>query len=464
MIAKKYSLLKVLTLIIIVILSVSVLLFTYLYHSEYVRADQWRFLELYIIPIYQNSFHVASLWIDHHPQPLTALLFIISAEYFHLSINLFSYIGIFSKIIFFIFFLYLLNTSITTWQQKSQSLLMIVVASIFFSLKSINEYHWGLVTLSNFWFLVLLGMYFYMDRALKYNVYKNGIVFGLLVLCLLIGAKDFATIGLLGSAIFLLVLLLFSDKRKKAIILFLILAVSFLLFKIFWAYLNVEPQHVSKLLFDFNSLNILGALRSLAAALLSGFVNISMLQAYGVSDTYILLTGYMVLAAYMYILFAYLKDKLFDTNSIPLLLILYLFLFIVAIFLFRFFPIGSEIDWRLASPRYTKVYEIGAIALIWAYAILFNKKKRSNFFTCILYIFGIILFILNILSVFKAWDFSKYLVSTNTKIEKSLLECFENNETCDNLPKWLTGGSFTQEKILFLQKNQLNVFYKRGNE
>jgi len=459
----KNAFLKLLTLTGIVMLSMSALIFAYLYHFDAIRADEWRFLELYVIPLYENTFHMSSLWIDHHPQPLTALLFIISAEYFHLNINLFTYVGIISKIIFCILFLYLLNISLNKWQSKGKYLLMIVVVSVFFSMKSINEYHWGLVTLSNFWFVILLGVFFYLDSALKSNLFKNGVIFGILMFFLLIGAKDFATIGVLSIMAFLVLFLLFSEQRKEATLLFLILLVSFLLFKVFWMLLGVEPQHTSKLLFDYNDLNIPGALHSLSVALLSGFVNISILQSYGFSDSSLLFAGYMVVIAYMYIFFAYIKYKLYKMNNIPLLLILYMFLFIVAIFLFRFFPTGSEIDWRLASPRYTKVYEIGAIALIWAYALLADKIKISKVFTCILYIIGIILLFLNIVSVFRAWDFSKYLVATNTKTEKSLLRCFENNETCENLPKWLTGGSFTQEKMVFLQENQLNIFIKRGD-
>lgn len=75
-IKKDYSKLIIgLSFLIILVLLCNAIYYGYINHSSIIRADQWRFIELYLYPIYDHSFEFKLLWSDHHPNALIALLF-----------------------------------------------------------------------------------------------------------------------------------------------------------------------------------------------------------------------------------------------------------------------------------------------------------------------------------------------------------------------------------------------------
>lgn len=162
---------KYLTVFVVIAFFANAFYYGYETHHTIIRADLWRFIELYLMPYYNGTFELKMLWSDHHPNPISAILFILSAEYFDLTVSLYYYVGIISKIFFMAFFLYLMDKSI---ERKSPLLylMMMLVVSIFFSLKSHAEYTTSLVTFGNFWMLLSLTVLYIVDKVLKKIQYQ----------------------------------------------------------------------------------------------------------------------------------------------------------------------------------------------------------------------------------------------------------------------------------------------------
>ncbi|MBU1884499.1 hypothetical protein KKB80_09620, partial [bacterium] len=124
----------------------SAVYFGYDAHSSVIRADQWRFLRIYLAPIYNGTFEFRDLWCDEHPNAFKAVIFILNAKLFDLSISLFFYVGIISKVLFIYLFVYLLNTTLTSVTMLNRALISLIFVSIYFSIKTINEYTLPLIT------------------------------------------------------------------------------------------------------------------------------------------------------------------------------------------------------------------------------------------------------------------------------------------------------------------------------
>jgi len=433
---------------------INALVFSIINHSDYLRADQWRFLELYLMP---ESFTLSSLWSDHHPQPLTALLFMVSEKYCALNVNLFAYVGIISKIIFSLLFLYIVNKTLTLNKFKKYSLFLLVT-SIFYSLKSINEYGWGLVTLSNFWFLLYLIILLNFESLLKNIFYQKHFNFIILVFVLLLGARDLGIIMIASIVLFLIIKnIRNSIDLKKNLTIFLDILIAFILLKIFYAIFNINIVSSSPIVFDIHTANIFGIFNTFTTTLLSGFISINMIKKIALENYQLLILSYSIFAIYIFLIYISIKQKLYLVSSIPFVIIIYGFVFIVAIIAFRYTPLSVEIDWRVMADRYTKVYEISAMAMVWGYIIYFQQNKINKI---IFYTLTYSFIVMNIFTIVSAWEFSKYVVNSNKTVKQALVKCSYDKETCGKLPRWAIGNSFSRNKLIYLKENNLNIFKK----
>ena len=131
------------------VLAANVLLFTYFNSVPYVKSDGWRFIDIYLIPWSEGALRFADIFKDHHPQPLTAVLFIINAEFFGLRMD---YEAIFG-LMFVILSSFILVRELE--KRNVSKFHLIVVAVISMSLLSVNIYTWSLVTIG------YVGRYFF---------------------------------------------------------------------------------------------------------------------------------------------------------------------------------------------------------------------------------------------------------------------------------------------------------------
>ena len=442
--------------IIVFVFIINAIYFGWTIHSSYIRADQWRFIELYLYPLYDNSFEFKMLWSDHHPEPLIASLFILSEKYFDLTVNLYFYVGIIGKAFFIILFLFLVNKSLKNVGLIFNLLVYVLIVSTFLSLKSINEYAWSLVTLGNFWLFILLVGAYYLSNIYKEINIKNSSLLLFILACLLVFSKDLAIIYI-GSIIGTLLLVLFIDKRygKFLEVMFIVL-LSFLIYKIFYIYIDVEQKYTNSILFDINNFNIIGIIQSYSIGLLSGVLQIQFLKDIGFENTTILYIGYVILLLYVMVIIIYIKLRLYNISLIPIIFMLFTLVFITAVILYRFYPSADIINWVIASPRYTKLYEIGIISMFWAIAIIIKTALFNKILIKTIILMVSVLILINIYAIKTSWDFSKYVVNTNKKIEKELFSYVNGND--NKIPKFVRGGFFSEEKVEFLKKYKLNVF------
>ncbi len=441
----------------LIVFSFIALYFGLLVHTSIIRADQWRFIDLYIYPIVKNTFDLSLLWNDHHPQPLTAILFIWSKKYFDLTINMYFYVGIIGKILFISFFTYLLNKS--TQMSVIKTLIILLVISTFLSLKSFNEYGWPLVTLSNIWLFILLVLFFYIDKLYKnFNISDYLIVY-ILITFLLIMVKDTAIIYIASLFSILLLISLIDKQYNKIISYILVLTMSFTTFKLFFFLIEVQEDFSNKLLFNLETFNILGACNSYAIALLSGLLKVESLKEIDLNEYTILTIAYLVTFLYLLTIIYYVKNKIYKVTLVPLSFMIGTLTFITAVVMYRFYPDSSAIQWAVVSPRYTKIYEVGIISMFWSLLLISNKKIFSNLQKKIFIIIILIIVIMNIYYIFSAFHFSKYLINSNIKSEKALQDYSKNRE--DTIPKYIRGSYFSDDKVDFLKRNHLNVFSKK---
>jgi len=444
------------SLIIVLLLLFNAIYFGYINHSSIVRADQWRFIELYLYPIYNNSFEFKMLWSDHHSNPLTAILFILSDKYFNLTVNMYFYVGIVGKILFIVLFIYLVNRSLKNTSLLVKALVTVLIVSTYLSLKSVNEYAWPLVTLGNIWILILSIALYYFDNLYKEKNMRIYFLVFFIFTFSFIFTKDLAIIYT-ASIVGILLLIFFRDREyKKVFNLIILIVLSFIMYKLFYLYVGIEQKYSSAILFDINSFNIIGALKSYSIALLSGIFQIQFLKSIGINNATILYIGYFILLLYIAVIICYVKFKLYNISIVPIVLMLFGLLFATAVILFRFYPSTDTVSLGVASSRYTKLYEIGIISMFWSISIIFDNKSFNNFVKFLLFIMIMFLILINFYTIKTSWNFSKYVVNTNKKAEKLLYDYSFGNK--DSIPKFIKGAYFSKDKVIFLKNNNLNVF------
>ena len=436
----------------IIFLIFSAIYFGYIVHSSYIRADEWRFIDLFLYPIQNNTFNMSLLWSDHHPQPLTVLLFICSEKYFGLTVNLYFYTGMIGKVLFIILFIYLVKKTLKT--NLFNMIGIVLITSTFLSLKSVNEYAWPLVTLSNIWNFIFLVIALYADKSYQSNSKKDYIILYFLISFSLVFVKDSTIINVMGLYTILILVMLYD--RKYSINSILVLICSLMTYKLIYMGIGMHQIYTDKIILNISSLNLLDLLNSYSIAISSGLINFHKLKHIGFGSIYSILFSYLIFINYIGVFIFYMKNKLYKKTLIPPILMMATIFFITAIIVYRFPPINHNIiNWRIISPRYIKIYEIGIIAMLWALLVIVENAKLVKI-KKILYVVFSILIIINIYYIYNSWIFSKFIIKTNENAKKMLLN-YKNGEK-NKLPIFLKGKYFSEDKLIFLKRNNLNVF------
>ena len=432
--------------------------FGYVNHSSYIRADQWRFLDLYLKPIYSETFTYKNLWLDKHPTPFTGLLFIASEHFFELTVNLYFYAGMLGKILFFLLLSNVLSKNVQS--QGVKYIVLILTATTWFSLKNTIEYSWPLVTLSNFWIFFLLLNLVLLDLSFRSSDrnYKYQVLLLLSFLILLVGTRDLTLIYIASTIPILVIISVIHSDYKNLIVTTLIALFSIFFYIIFQNTLDIN-QFINTSTdknFDLDSFHLLGIIRSFSVAILSGFVSLKGLKTAGFSENNIYFLSYITCSFYLITGIIYFKNSHYKTSIIPLTLMSFSVIFATAVILFRYFPMTNEASWWVAAGRYIKIYEIGSIGWLWAlFMILDQYYKKTHFRACL--VVSIFYMFLNAHYIKEAWDSSKYILNYHSRVEQALLSI----KSKEKLPNFRFGNSFSYEKVLFLKEKKMNVFSEK---
>ena len=448
----------------LVLIAFNAVYFGYIVHSSYIRADMWRFMDLYLFPINNNTFHMSLLWSDLHPDPLVAISFILSYVYSDLTINYFFYIGIVSKILFIYIFTLSLFKSIRYNLNFINILGVILIYSVFFSLKSVNEYAWSLVMFENNWFFALISILYYVDYFKSNRDWKNFIIFSISIFLFLVFFGDYAIISIGSMITFIVIMSIYTRNYKITFLYIMPMILSLLLYKLFFILFGIESVVKSHILFSLESFNFIGFINNFVLAIASGLFNMEEINNH-FGNFFVLISSYLISLTYVSVFYIYMKNRYYKITIIPPVLMLVSLLFILSVLLYRYYPMNSSLNWFVVSPRYIKEYELGIISMLWGMIVIINNtllSRKKYFFSIITSLF-VFLIIVNIYYIVQSWYFSVYIENTNKKTESILLK-FKKDQNITAIPTYVKGKSCTMKKLNYLIDNKLNVFSDKYNK
>lgn len=438
----KYFIFFVITLIIL-----NAVFFGFEVHSKYIRSDMWRYVEMYLYPIYQNgNFNWRLLWEDQHSQPLTALTFIINSLYFNLSINLFFYIGIVSKILVGILLIWISNKVLLNYKWKYIVFLVIILH--FFSIRSVVEYGWPLVLRANLWYFIMLIILLMVDK-------KNLKIFFLLTFLLVFINKSFSLVFIIALS-FVLIIIYLIEKKNYIFKYIILMFIAILSLKIFFLLFDIQP-HSPTFKFNINNLSLKNYIDFFSLGLASGVINVMYFKKI-FGEEFVKVFGYIYFAFYIFIIIFYFKLKLYKKTIVPISLMFFSLSFILAVSLFRYFPNEKNL-WLIVSPRYTKAFEIGFIGFYLSFVLIllninFSYLKRVK--NLIILLFSLFMIFVNIYNIIQAWRMKPYIIRAQKKAQEEIYKNYFNPKIIP--PKFAVGKSFSHKKVEFLYKYKLNVF------
>lgn len=437
------------------ILASNILLFTYLNSVPYVKSDGWRFIDIYLIPWNEGTLQLGDFFRDHHPQPLTAGLFIFNSEFFGLRMDYEALLGV----IFVILSSFILVKELE--KRGLSTLSLIVVAVVSMSLVSVNTYTWSLVTISYIGGFFGLLVIFYIDRVAKTEMPAGSSV--KLFLVLLVFSIIFGTAAKIIYASIIAVFLVGGVFERK-LNFFKLIALVILVLLVsgqFYSALGVESSYSDRLpgrdltrVFEFFG----EFLRFLGIGFLSAWGKVGYLKKIdGVGNNFIGLVGLTLLITYVATCLLFYYSKLYQKTKAPLILIMISFVAAVASWFFRYNPELQE-PIVAATPRYYRHYAYGLIGVIWVWAEF--ARARTPGIRIVLNTMIVLLLVSHIVAAAEGWRMSKYIRKGIVDVSELMLT-HGNGDYSKKPPRYVTGGNYPKrykKGITYLKDNKLNVF------
>ena len=426
--------------------------------------DLLTFINIYLTPWYNSELHFFDLWSDHHPQPLTAILFILNAYIFDLRMD---YEALFSVTFSLLSVMVLWHMYDSTPDTKELSfgkyVFILVAAAFLFSLTSPVIYTWSLVTQGYIFVFFGLLTLLSIERLLRtkvnfYRFWLDTLFISLLLIAFSDGAK---LLTYSCFAVTFLSFLLDRDKKWLLPILSIGLAIilQFTFFQLFdfeslYSEMNIAISVVEKVqylpeYFLYIGTGLLGVWGNLG----------SFVKQTGASREAIYFLSSAIFIVYLYTLFIYFKNRLYSKSIVPGTLILTSFLAGVGGAMFRFNPdtqpaiIGN-------MPRYYLLYVLGAIGVTWIWCMyLQNKKFRKRTRIASYTIISVIL-ISQLASSIAAWRSSPYIQNRSVNSFNIMVQNANGNLSIEP-PLFVVGHNYPEpylSGLSVLKKHKLNVF------
>jgi hypothetical protein len=461
-----YDRLNYFAIAILALFFINALVFTYYNANPLTKSDEWRFISLYLRPWYDGTLTWQELWLDHHPQPLTAMLFIINAELFNLRMDIEALLAIFFGLTSFI-----LLRNVFYWSairansedaRLNTAIFTILASAFYFSLTSTAVYSWPLVTLGHIYLLFAILTLNLIDR-------------------IIISGKVISTMSLTAVAISLLTIF-FSDGAK--ILIYASITTSLISFTISRSprFLFIALTCLAGLMiqaFFFQSIgfeskyNGTGQLQLLIEKIpdlvdyvlyigvgqLSAWLSITYLsQLLDGSQPAFFIGGIIVLVLYGTSILMFYKHRLFEITLTPVTLIFSSLLSGVGAALFRFNPLTQD-PVAANVPRYYLLYLLGVVGVIWIWAILYSRFKdmrlrhASNFV--------ILLFLLSqLVTSVVSWRGTKYRHKAYVDSYEIMIKNSQGDDKAKP-PRFMVGANYPEpyrSNLSFLREKQLNLF------
>ncbi len=448
------------------------LIYTWKTASPYCRADDWRFIEIYLFPLLDDTFKIQDLWADPiHTLPVYAALFIASAEYFDLQIHYIARFAIFFQLClgFLIIFSFVKSLKRANVDNRYSYLAIIGICSVIYSFIVNVPYTWPIMTICYLSTVFIVLICFFWDLYYSRNKildYKYIVIISLTMVISFLLYSDWTLIFFLS--IFMVTVTIFfleKQKRKKIIILNLLLIVSALIgLMIMKFYIREDTRSFQNNISAFISLIVnhpLLTFKSLSIGLFSGIINLKWFT----NNLEINTSGYMVLSMsflliYIYILIVFFIRKLYNKSLLPPVMMMYSLIFMFSVLSFRYNPVDNGI-YCLYWPRYIQFYQVGIIGFLWSvYLIWLSHKARNKRiktgFVILMFSLTSVLVISWINDYGRSARVSKYLRYKYQGVSHELREKFYNNHI--EAPWSVQPGKDISTQLKFLYDHQLNVF------
>lgn len=437
--------------------------FTYVNAFPMVRNDGWRFIGLYLEPWYQGVFDWRTLWLDHHPQPITGLLFIANAEWFGLNMK---YEALFSLAFAPLLTITMLARIKKSFEDNTAPLyhgLALLVVCFTFSLTSGPVYLWSLVTKGfiTVFVAVLAAIIIDINHSQRPNAISASIVL-VVFSTFLILFGDSATIFLM-SCLGVLTINFCLSPDKKTLIWVLILVTSKLLHAEFIDFIGVESRYQAKV--PAEVLSHIGAYISyVGVGLFSAWVNLKSLVRIGVPVEIIPYFGVATLLIYILALYVYFLKGMSKITILPGVFMFVSMITAIAGAVFRFNPES----WAPLSgfvPRYYLQYFLAVIGMLWIFFYHFSILEGNAVRRYSPYILTVTLVLVQIGSALAAWNSSPYIQKATVKTYQAM----HKNVTGDfsEIPAgYLLGNNYPEpykRGLAFLKEHDLNIFSVRAN-
>ena len=441
--------------------------FFYTYHNAIplVKSDGWRFVQIYLVPWYEGHFNWSILWSDHHPQPLTATLFIFNAEIFGLRMD---YEALFA-IPFLLFSLILINKSIKQTLSPNRNIilyyiLIALIASVLFSLTSTAPYTWSLVSLGIVarFFSVLaiqsIDIYLYRKQTAAQITLT---IIGLSALLIMFSSS--AKVYLYSCLAVLLINIAFTPNKKYCIAPAAVIIASIIFQRLFFSIVGDGGKYGEKELIISiveNSKFIEDYILYIGTGLSSAWLNLpATSKLLGITQESLAPFSAFILLFYIVTLFVYFRKGLSTKSTMPGTLILASLLTAIGAAIFRYNP---ETQSFMAGnvPRYYTLYGAGMIGVLWTWAWVLIKAPTSR----IIHIFSVVMVFLILSSQFvssaSAWRKSTYLHKSILNTHSVMLRN-SRGDLSVKPPRFMVGSNYPEpylKSLSFLAEYNLNLF------
>jgi len=449
----------------ILIVSILILFYSMYVVNDIVSRDQWGFLSL-IQDYKSGDFDIISLWETHSQQrtPLYKLWFLLNANAFHLNTYIDIYIGIMS-ICIMVFVIIRDSGFLKTWLSNRYaflSLMAIILTS--FNLNQWSQLTYGLNAFQDlFGTLCLVGMFFYIRKALYLNFTSTRAIYLFLIIMsfsLFIGEVRTPAAAIAAFGACFILLLETPSKRlrlsKYLVVIFSAFAISQL---IYWlvppSTIHLTKNGVNQGLFD----QTLNAISYFLVFMANGIIPATIIKA-KLSIVAIQLIGGMAVLMMTSVVYWSIKNKIYKDNPIPLMMIIFSVAYAMELLVARF-NLGFGLNNAMA-PRYVNEVIVGYIGVVWSAGLLLSKHnirlqtlQRFNILS-VLVVFSLVPLISSVVVI----NYAKYQRKANENFLVQVKDIANRKDgVSKTLPKWACNHQVAcLNGIDFLKQNDLNAF------
>jgi len=438
--------------------------------SPYCRADDWRFIEIYLRPYFNGTLQLQDLWSDPvHPLPLYAFMFVCSAEWSNLQIHHIGWICIFFQFFYgLLIVLGFLQSTEQTDRKNSLLLLSILgICTVIFSFVVNTAYTWPIMSslYGGLFLLVAISILAnsYLNRAGKPS--KLVFLAGVFIVTTLL-YSDWAILLFLSFLIAGGLLMIIEKQNRKRILLLFVVSIPGIFVGLgFLSLLTGESsrqyQSAINTLFLLFADNFMLTFKALATGLFSGFFNYTrFINDFSLGENLYIMASVVFIFLYLGVLVLYFIKRLYNISILPPLMMIFSLLFLLSALVFRYNPVDHG-PLALVIGRYAIYYQVGIAGFFWAvYMFLIrgslSGSKIRNAHKISLYTLTIILFGIWIYHYRSEIKTAKYLNGKYPEISEQIRAKRINPEI--RIPWSNQPGRDISKQLDFLHEHQLNVF------